>query len=184
MIPFIDHEPIIAQFGGRGQRAQDYMEATKRLSDYFRGSAQINDSGVFVEAKVAVRATVKNCQADITIAQTGTGVWLLGHRYSSPTSGSGSAPSVWNRKAYATESDAARAGIEEAARWFEAHSKTLNSCAGEAELKNAAELAAQLRRRIEEPDLLELAAQSAPALPAPKAAPKPEQPKPQQLSLF
>ena len=70
----------------------------------------INDAGVFMSYQ-SIDLRAGRCRAEIHCAASPSGLWAMDTSHTTASSGSGSSPSIWNRIAYMSDSDARAAGL-------------------------------------------------------------------------
>lgn len=82
------------------------------------GDGSINDCGVFQNVDdIALHAG--RCRAEISIAESPSGLWAMDTSHATADSGAGSAPGIWNRIAFSSRDDARAAGLHRMISTFE-----------------------------------------------------------------
>jgi len=96
---------------GRGYHVnEDCLRDVAALWGIARQHECINDAGVFMPYQ-SIDLRAGRCSAELRYAASPSGLWAMDTSHMTATSGNGSSPSVWNRVAFLSESDARAAGL-------------------------------------------------------------------------
>jgi hypothetical protein len=138
----IDLTPARIELGLTGDySAAEFYAATSRLISHY--SAHANDCGVFLDIEDEELANVGRSRATASVAMAPGGLWFVGHHFQNSTSGTGCAPSVWDRAGYATRKEAVEAVTAHAVAWF---SRQIDNADSEQNKREAAAVIQALTR--------------------------------------
>lgn len=115
-------EAIKRKFGKEYYRTAKAHYAAAQLWDI-----ECNEHGVASARKEIALLPKGSYRAEISLARTNQGAYLIGLNASTTTGGFGYAPSVWNRYGYLDELSARRSGIEKLMAYFTKHGEKSNS---------------------------------------------------------
>ncbi len=127
-----DIEVIKAKYG-----AKYYFNKKAHQAAAEMWGVKCNDHGTVLNRQEETIAEFKSCKATLKIAGTNKGYWLIGLNCQSSYNGFGYAPSVWDKKGFASYWDARLFAVEEFISFFNKVSHSSDSCNSEQNKQNA-----------------------------------------------
>jgi len=129
-IKIIDHSEQInlirAKYGEKFHYLKEpYLEAAQVW-----GFADHNRHGIINDYQTETIVNYKSCKAEIRLAESSSGKWLIGVSASTSISGHGYSPSVFTSYGFSSYEDARLTGIIELQRFFDREARSNNSCSG------------------------------------------------------
>ena len=107
-----------------------------------------NSCGVITHYRTETVVTVRTCKAEVRLAESSKGYWIIGVSAMTAISGFGYAPSVFSGIGYSSYDAARLAGVQRLLRFFQSESESLSGSAA----RDAA-AAAQLLEAEKKPQL-------------------------------